>query len=212
MKKKFNVSNWINNLNFSMDEDEKRRRKYLEDRNAEKQTPKGQYTAKMRLITQQASTFEDDIATQYVQATEQLKNKIIELLQEKLAEEAEKGEISFERFKDILAQSKPAFEKLRIMCSHPLYISKKVDKRYTHYERLFNILMDEVDVRFALFAPQKSLTRKGIKFDLLPENLKKQMFNRISEMGLFENDSYAKAYCGKFKEYLGDVSDELTIE
>ena len=67
---------------------------------------------------------------------------------------------------------------------------------------MYNYLIDKVNIRFALFAPELSLRRKSIKYLKMATGERFVMFERLQKLGITEMEGFNDAYGEVFEEFM----------
>ncbi|MBQ8615120.1 MAG: hypothetical protein IJ415_00955 [Clostridia bacterium] len=183
---------------YNKNENERRRRirkEYEAHRDAYKNSKEGLFEQSVREVVQKSTKAEDDAYRQVLVAIEALREDTFNLVQKFLEMEGEDIKaLPLETIEESIKQSSLAFSKLKKMCSTEEYATHRNSKMPTDYEKLFSKLIDKVDIRFALYAPKRSVSIRTIKFHRLPEDLKDKMFERLEKFGLTEDAEYLEAY------------------
>ena len=175
----------------------RRREEYEEQRDSFKSSPEGQFEQKVRNVTQNATNAEMAAYQKFVDATISLKEEIIELIKEYLQEHSNGQEIKDLKGQDIkecLRRCSVALNKLQILCDGDIYKENKTHGIYSEYEKMFNHLIDKVNIRFAFFAPELSLRRKSIKYSKMTTSERFVMYERLQELGITEMEGFEEAY------------------
>ena len=102
-----------------------------------------------------------------------------------------------------------ALTKLKIMNESDLYKMFHHAGRPTELEKLYIELMDNVDIRFAMFAPARSLNRKVAKYHRLQEEMKDAMFARLEKFGLTDNEEFLLAHEKTFRNQIEEKGYSL---
>ncbi len=189
--------------------EEDRKKQYIQEREGYKASEKGQFEQKVRFAIQAVTKEEDKALVALLEATVKLKESIISLIEEYLLkhhdsiEDAEIYEIE-----NALRHLEIAIGKLEKMSKTYQNLAKPNPKLLSEYEKLFNELM-EMDIRFALYAPKRSLNKKNVKFFKMPEELKDRMFERLEDLGITENPAFLETYANAFKNQIEEKGIEL---
>ena len=186
-----------------------RKFKYYTEKQEYKNSEKGQFEQKVRFAIQDVTKEEDKALATLFEATVKLKESIISLIEEYLlkhhdaVEDAEIYEIE-----NALGHLEIAIGKLKKMCKVYQELAKTSSKFLSEYERMFNELI-EMDIRFALYAPSRSLNKRNMKFYKLSDELKDRMFDHLMELGVADNASFLDTYANVFKKQIEEKGIEL---
>ena len=175
---------------------------YEEQRDSYKSSPEGQFEQKVRFATQNASKSEMAAYQSIVKATVDLKEETIELIKQYLEEHSNGQEIKDLRGQDIkecLKKCDLAVAKLKNMCDNHIYKENKTYGIYSEYEKMFNYLIDKVNIRFAFFAPELSLRRKSIKYSKMTTGERYVMYGLLKQMGITDMEGFEESYGDIFK-------------
>lgn len=173
---------------------------YLEQREAYNNSQQAKLQESVRNSVQKVSKAEDDAYNIIFQAVKNLREETVELIKSVVIEEKEEmGFISPAMMEYALNKTDIAINKIKQVCELAEYQKRLTKGNYDDYEKLFNTLMDEVDVGFAIFAPIKSVARKRIKYSKLQEEVKDYVFERFAVLGLTENEEFMKYYYSAFE-------------
>lgn len=183
----------------------KKRIEYEAQREAYLNSPRGKFDQEVRAVTQKASNTEELAYETFIKAISVLKVETLELIVKCLEEHAEGEEIKnldVKHVKFALEKCNMALVKLKGLCENEIYIKHKNVGIYSEYDRLFNTLMDKVNIRFAFFAPALSLSRKSIRFSKMSTAERNAMFKHLKSLGLTENEEYMQAYYDVFEQQI----------
>ncbi|MBQ9795394.1 MAG: hypothetical protein IJW36_00330 [Clostridia bacterium] len=190
----------IRRLRVEEERRERARIEYERQRDAYNNSPKGMFERQVREAVQQVSKTEDEAFAKMFQALKELREQTIELIAQLVATEKEKfGYVRTAVIRLALDQTDIAVQKIKKMSEMPEYQKRLSKGAYTDYEKLFNALIDTVDVGFAMFAPIKSLIRKSIKFNRLNDEVKDYVFDHIVSLGLVDDEEFIEQYYSAFK-------------
>ena len=107
------------------------------------------------------------------------------------------GKLSLEEMHELMKIYLLALDKLKTMSEHaPLRGSSK----YNNYENLFIELIDKVDARFLIFAPEKVLLRKNLPMNKLEEADLVDLTKHIKDLNLDKNKAFVNAYSKYFRD------------
>lgn len=122
--------------------------------------------------------------------------------------------ITFEEIESFIHESMPLLKKLKYLSDHE-EIAPSNPNYLTTYEAMFVSLID-LDVRFALFAPKRSLNKVGMDFklDAMSEKHKRNMLELRTRLEENESLDYVSCYQGDFdsNEKIQKVIDEINEE
>ena len=187
-----------------------RRDEYEAERDAYKASKKGQFEQEIRTAIQAITREEDRSLNIYLKAMDQLKESIFDLIKKYLLDKNETVEdASLEDIEAALSYTSIAIGKLKKMCNSEQYKEHLIAGYLNEYEKLFKKLVDKLDVRFALYAPKRSLSRKTIRFHKMPEELKDRLFDYLEKMGLLNDMEYLEAYAEVFENQIASKGIEL---
>lgn len=188
-----------------------KRIQYEMERDAYKSSQQGLFEQEVRTVVQKASKAEDEAYSRLLVDIQILRDSTFSLIEKYLQmNECEIKDLPFESLEEVLNQCYRAINKLKLMCSSEQYVLRQTNPRHpSEYEKLFSMLIEKLDIRFALFAPKRCVSGKTIKLNRLPDNLKDKMFARLEEFGLTENEEYLQAHAITFKKQIKNKGIEL---
>ena len=197
------MSQWITDIQLTHDESEMKRRQYENEKREYNESEKGQLEIKVREITQKGTKARKDADEILLQGAKVLRKDIFELLQSLLVDEnGEKKQLTYDEFVEKTKYFKLPFGNLKTMCD-----KIETPVKYTEYENLFYDLMTQLDVRFALYAPEKPLLRRDIKFNRMPEECKEDMVKHLEKLNLWPRSEFTRLY-GK---HFADLNTDLGV-
>ena len=198
-------SEGINKRKVSNDRRERLRIEYLAEKEQRENQPDEKYSNKVRLVVQAATKRDDEAYKALIASMQILMDDTIAIIVEKLKEyEDDIRDVPDEIIKKVLDDTALAIKRLQKDCADPKYVARLNPSHPSIYEKLFIQLIDKVDVRFALYAPQRSLIKTSYRFERLSKENKEILFNRLVEFGLFNNETYLERYSYAFSEQLKD--------
>lgn len=131
-------------------------------------------------------------------ATEKLGEDLFEFIKVQLKlGEREKNSVSISELEDVKAQCYAQLFKLKTLSNQP-FVYKNADwGNLDPHTKLFNKLIED-DINFVQIAPEKSLNRLGINYNLLTDLEKSLMFTKLVDKGLMNNPQFFEAYKDMF--------------
>lgn len=192
-------------ISFAQKISEQRRLKRKELNEYEQSQPREIYRTSVRQISQKASKKVDEISQSYMGVVSQLIDDIYDVVKTKF-ESLE--EVSFEELTDVLEITTRAISTLESLTENPLFKPKK--DGLTPIEKLYNKLIDDLDVRFTLIAPERCVMRRDIRYKTLPEDMKDMMFERLKDLGYWNDYKNVDKYYLSFKNQF-DNQNEIII-
>lgn len=170
----------------------------------------GIFDERLRNIVKDATEAEREVFNSLVVAMVKLREEIVELIKATLAEENEDFScLPFETIEQVHKNMYRALTKLKIMNESDLYKMFHHAGRPNELEKLYIELMDNVDIRFAMFAPARSLNRKVAKYHRLQEEMKDAMFARLEKFGLTDNEEFLLAHEKTFRNQIEEKGYSL---
>lgn len=160
------------------------KRKYQAERDAFKSSPAGLRDARIRGLSQKASSAEEEIKQQIYNVMIELKDGIFNSIVEdlKLINE-DFSLIPMDKLKLILKSHYGPITKLKTLSeSYP--INKNNQSKHIPYDLLFGELVDEADIRFVMFATPETIVRSKTKIYKLPEELKEEFLMYLKGLNL----------------------------
>ena len=138
-----------------------------------------------------------------------LREDIYSLILDLVAEDIRTvGYVSYEKLDYIFKKLDLAFQRLKINCSQEEYMELLKPGCYTDYEKLFTELIDQVDLRFAAYAPKRAVVRKNIKYKKLPDEDLIRIANHFNELQLFDDPTFKAEYAPIFREAFENVVEQ----
>lgn len=182
---------------------ERMRAEYLDKKEERESAPEVQYYNKVRLIVQAATRREEEAYNLLANSMQLLMDDIFELIKTTLKEYDEDiMQVPDEIIEKVLGDCSLAIRRLEKDCADPKYLARLNPTHPTAYEKLFIQLIEKVDVRFALYAPQRSLAKVTYKFERLSKENKEKLFERLVKFGFFKEEAYLERYSYAFKDQL----------
>ena len=177
----------------SMYDSEKRRENYLKERDELKASPEYIRNATIRKMLQDVAGAESASCETMLNAVKKLSSEIYEFITTELNYSKKGVKPELREVEEIVNYLLPALKKLKLISENESVRSKSNERVYSEYDRLFNKLI-ELDAKFLLFAPNKSLERSNFnaKFNMLPEYMKKDVLER--KLDTTEDADYISKY------------------
>jgi len=161
----------------------------------------GMANTELRAAVKKMSEVEKMAYKQIFDAATVLKDDILELIKTVLKRgQIKVDELSYEECQKLLNQNSLAFKKLKAICETKEYTSLLREGQYTAYEHLFNYLIERINVRFVLFAPDRCLGRYNIDYYMLEDDLKKVMLRKLHKAGWLRDAGFIEKYSDHFKD------------
>ena len=195
----FEKANRIREVRAGIERTEKYRQQYEQDKIAYMKSEEGQFQQSLSAIVQPASKAEEEAYKMIFNAIKTLRIESVELISKCVADEKEKlGYVRPKTMQEVLTKMEVALLKIKKVCEMPQYQKRLTQGCYTEYEKLFNDLIDKVDVGFAIFAPIKPVARKTVKFKALKEEVKDIVYAHCVALGLDKNEEFMAKHEAEF--------------
>ena len=142
------------------------------------------------------------VSTKMICATEKLSEDLFKFIKVQLKlGERKKHSVLISELEDVKAQCYAQLHKLRSLSNQPLIYRNAGWGDLDPYTQLFNRLIEE-DINFVQIAPEKSLNRSGIDFNLLTDLEKSLVFTKLVEKGIMSDSKFFEAYKEMFMKQI----------
>lgn len=194
----------INNILASHDEALARDQRRIAERREYDNSPKGKKEIAIRESNQRATAKKDEAFDMIRDAAKVLRNETFELVKQVLFDEnGNKKELTKEEFFTITKYFDMSFTNLKTLCG----IVGHAENRSSEYEKLMFDLMDQLDIRFALIAPSRSLTLSKVSFSGMPEDCIEDAIKHFKELGLTNSYDFRKTHGKHFNNFVVEEHD-----